>query len=812
MRHDRFAFAPFAVLVTASVLAACGGGGGECTTSSDCGDGRVCVSGACYDRSVGCTADRDCPAGLVCSKSECIAKTLCSNDDDCPDGQTCVGSLCQVGEAPPDCTADADCPGSTCNLSTGKCVVVEPACEADADCDDGDDCTLDQCTASECAHAPDPAAGCCAADADCRDVNPCTADTCVDQRCSHVAAEGCCATDADCADTDPCTFDRCLSTHCYHPQQAGVGCGCQSTGDCDDGNPCTMDACLSAACSYSKNPNSPSVECCAPGLATCDDGDATTEDSCDAALFLCQHVLKATCTVDTACNDGNPCTVDRCSQGVCASESAGIPGCCIADAGCDDGNAATSDRCVQNRCEHSECSSNGDCDDANPDTVDLCQDKTCAHLAGCTTDAQCADDDPCTTDGCNEGTYQCENVKQEGCCATLDDCDDANVGTVDDCVAGSCVHTARKACVVKADCSDGFGCTDEVCYQQFCSWSPNLDELACQCTDDASCAPTKNQKDVVCGLYIGSLPNPLHQVCVEVTGTNLGGQSCSWDSQCKSGLCLELTSGKVCYGACLDDLDCFTGTLCGQVSFGSSSSQTFSKPACVPKPTECLSDAGCQATQVCVPGESQTTPFTTVGLCVSVGGVATIGQACASDADCESELCRNLGTTAAPDLRCVGVCASDADCAVGTRCYPDVFYFIYDKETPAVTDDLYDAWPTCFADMGSFQGCTGDNQCPAGEHCELFNNASQTVFAPRCTKNTGSTAAGAACTFDAACKSGYCVDKESGNGFCFGLCQSAFECPGAGSCESVQLTVNDRGDDDAANDILQNMMVCFPAF
>jgi hypothetical protein len=574
-----------------------------------------------------------------------------------------------------------------------------------------------------------------------------------------------------------------------------------------------MDACLSASCSYSKNPNSPSVECCAPGIATCDDGDATTEDSCDAQLFLCQHVLKATCTVDTDCNDGNPCTVDHCTDSVCASTSANIPNCCVADAGCDDGNADTTDRCVDNRCEHVECVTNTDCDDGNADTVDLCKDKACTHIAGCTTDAQCQDDDACTTDGCDEATYQCQNTKIEGCCTTFADCDDSNVGTIDDCVAGSCVHDPRPACTDKTQCDDGFGCTDEVCSQGYCVWSPNFDEPACKCSEDAACAPVKNQKDVVCGLYIGALPDPLHQVCVEVLGSNMGGQACAWDSQCKSGLCLELTGGKVCYGACLDDQDCFTDTLCGTVSFGTSSGQSFSVPACVPKPTVCTSDAGCDATEVCIPGESQEAPFTTVGYCVPVAGAATIGQTCATDANCESEICRNLGTTAAPDLRCVGVCASNADCAAGTRCYPDVFYYIYDKGTDDVTDDQFSAWPTCLPDMGSFQSCSVDGQCPAGEHCALFNDKSQTVFVPRCVTNEGTSGAGAACTADAQCKSGFCANKEAGSGFCFGLCQGTSDCVGAAGsamCTPVDLTVNDRGDADETNDIVQSMNVCIP--
>ena len=802
---------PVALLL---VLAACSGGGGECSTNADCGSNQLCVEGSCYARSSGCTSSRDCPAGLVCSEGACIAKTACTTDSQCPDGQRCISSYCQVEVVTPDCTGDADCPGSTCNPITGKCVVVEPACSGDAECDDGDVCTLDQCSEGACAHAPDPAVGCCVVDNDCRDVNPCTIDACVDQRCEHVAKPDCCASDGDCDDGNACTSDRCVTERCYHPRTTGAGCGCTSTGDCDDGNPCSMDACLSGACSYSKNPNSPSVECCAPGLATCDDGDATTDDSCDAQLFLCQHVQRAICSVDTECNDGNPCTVDHCLDQACFSESAGIPNCCAAHADCDDGDPATTDRCVQNRCEHVECTTNAECDDGNAGTVDLCKDRVCTHVEGCSADAQCADDNPCTADSCDLATYKCKNTKIEGCCATLADCDDGNIGTVDSCVAGSCQHDQRPACTTPADCDDGFGCTDDGCTQGFCMWAANIDEPACKCTDDASCAPVKGTKDVVCGLYIGTLPDPLHQVCVEVLGSNLGGQSCAWDSQCKSGLCLELTEASVCYGACVDDQDCFTDTLCGNVSFGTTSGQSFSVPACVPKPTVCVSDAGCSATQVCIPGESLDAPYTTVGFCVPTTGTATIGQPCAVDADCESEICRNLGSTAAPDLRCVGVCATNADCAAGTKCYPDLFYYIFDKGTPDVTDDLYGAWPTCLPDMGSFASCSTDGQCPSGEHCDLFNDKSQTVFAPRCVTNEGPGGPGAACTLDTQCKTGFCADKESGAGFCFGLCQSAMDCSGGlGSalCTPVDLTVNDRGDADAANDIQQAINVCIPS-
>jgi len=57
------------------------------------------------------------------------------------------------------------------------------SCSADSDCDDGDDCTIDTCSSSQCTHTPDCDA--CGATV-CDDGDPCTLDTCnYDSGCSH---------------------------------------------------------------------------------------------------------------------------------------------------------------------------------------------------------------------------------------------------------------------------------------------------------------------------------------------------------------------------------------------------------------------------------------------------------------------------------------------------------------------------------------------------------------------------------------------------------------------------------------------------
>ena len=123
------------------------GGGGEgpsrCATDSDCGvtdcpEGSVdCV---CRDFGGGascvpaCSTGDECPTDLpfceggVCSDTEepVVSETSCSGDtdctmDDCPMWSvTCVchpaGRVCVPG-----CTSASECPGDTCDMSTGTC-------------------------------------------------------------------------------------------------------------------------------------------------------------------------------------------------------------------------------------------------------------------------------------------------------------------------------------------------------------------------------------------------------------------------------------------------------------------------------------------------------------------------------------------------------------------------------------------------------------------------------------------------------------------------------------------------------------------
>jgi hypothetical protein len=182
----------------------------------------------------------------------------------------------------------------------------------------------------------------------CDDGNACTVgDTCVNGICT--------GSPVICAPPDQChTSGVCNPANgvCSNPARANGTA-------CDDGNLCTQsDVCLSGVCSGTPVTCTPSDQChaagtCNPGTgacsnptrpngSACDDGNACTQsDVCTNGI--CTGSNAVTCTASdqchspgtcnpvngvcsnpvspngTACNDGNPGTVDDvCTSGICA--------------------------------------------------------------------------------------------------------------------------------------------------------------------------------------------------------------------------------------------------------------------------------------------------------------------------------------------------------------------------------------------------------------------------------------------------------------------------------------------------------------
>ncbi len=134
---------------------------------------------------------------------------------------------------------------------------------------------------------------------------------------------------------------------------------------------------------------------------SCDDGNFCTADLCSGGV--CNH---EPANDGLACDDGSGCTYDDlCAAGVCAGTLS-----------CDDGNACTTDACDGTACTHTYspspgcCTTNADCNDGNPGTMDTCTLGDCTNTpnATCTTNSECNDADPCTTDLCQPDPFSLE--------------------------------------------------------------------------------------------------------------------------------------------------------------------------------------------------------------------------------------------------------------------------------------------------------------------------------------------------------------------------------------------------------------------
>lgn len=93
----------------------------QCQTTSDCGNGLVCVNQAC----VACSNDGQCLNGNVCSAGRCVPPQCVSNNG-CQGGQVCINNFCGP------CANNAQCnQGLVC--ANGACVPPQQQNNVDPD-------------------------------------------------------------------------------------------------------------------------------------------------------------------------------------------------------------------------------------------------------------------------------------------------------------------------------------------------------------------------------------------------------------------------------------------------------------------------------------------------------------------------------------------------------------------------------------------------------------------------------------------------------------------------------------------------------
>jgi hypothetical protein len=260
----------------------------------------------------------------------------------------------------------------------------------------------------------------------------------------------------------------------------------------------------------------------------------------DLEVRLLEAGDEVTCD-PSACDDGNPCTVDRCTPAGCLSELGpngkscndgdsgtvkdacvsgqcrGVPPECLSDAECSDGNSCNGEeRCQDFGCISSAPLPNGTaCDDRDSSTTrDQCQNGVCKGMLepdpepACNP-STCDDGNVCTVDGCDGSSCRSAAVAngtlcddgnasttrdqcQHGVCKGMlepdpkpacnpSTCDDGNVCTVDSCDGLSCTYEAAPA---GTSCNDGnASTTNDRCLEDRCQGTPTRCQANSQCDD-----------------------------------------------------------------------------------------------------------------------------------------------------------------------------------------------------------------------------------------------------------------------------------------------------------------------------------------
>ena len=657
-----------------------GGGDSGCQAASECNDQNPCTTD-------NCEPSGSCSHAPIANGGSCDDGNACTTGEYCSSGN-CAAGVAKVCDDQNLCTADACLPAKGCTYTNDD----GAPCNDDDPCSSGDKCLSGQCTGKpkdcgndECTSAKCVGGTCKVAskpdDLDCDDSDACTSgDKCKDGLCVGAAK-------TDCNDQNPCTQESCVGT-----------LGCKSTpldGPCSDGDACSVaDTCSAGACKAGQPKQ-------------CDDGNPCTQDKCDAVSGAC-----AASPSDAACSDGNACTAgDACKNGSCQAGSV---------TGCDDKNPCTVDTCDASTGACQVLFNTAPCDDGDACSVgDSCASGTCKPGA----EKPCADSNTCTSDSCNPQTGACVHAAISGCgdgCSKAGDCKAGDVCNEAACVSGKCAFLPTSA-----GCDDGDACT-----------------AGDQC-EAGSCKP-------------GSAKN-----CDD-------GQPCTADS-CKAGACQHANSTD----ACSDNNACTQGDLCGG-------------GVCKPGAAKACDDAnpctqdGCDAAS----GSCSATPNSAVcsdgnpctsgeacqgGSCVGGKAVACDdGNACTSDAcDPKTGGC-NHSNNSAPCSD--GNACSEGDVCGGGSCQSGTAKTCGDGN-PCTTDTCNPATAAC-SNSANAAPCSDGDACSVGDACS--GGACKAGAAKVCADSD-------TCTNDACDPaSGNCVFKPITG--CGGNCAKAGDCSDSNVC------------------------------
>ncbi len=530
------------------------------------------------------------------------------------------------------------------------------------------------------------------------------------------------------------------------PSDAGVDAfhiECVVQSDCEDDNPCTEDTCVDNACKRVVVPT----------------GDAQDQTDGDCKKIVC--VLgspKSEIDDGDVPDDGEPCTLDKCVNGVPSSTPK------LNGSNCSIGNG--SGECISGVCYILCTPSNAasQCDDDNPCTEDAClpcNEPACAGkgkcghqgLSGMATPGASQTTGDCKERRCVEGEDQLVDDN-------LDAPDDGNECTVDLCKAGEPGHLPQSVgtacnggsykcdgqgdcvqCISVADCSGSTSnqCEISACTAGKCGFDPLPSGTSCgtsgeQCDGTGDCCETCDSLGKSCG-----------------TGSNGCGSTLN---------CGTCPTGQTCYSSsCCTPKTCAAGA-CGTKSDGCGGTITC--------PT-------CPSGQTCYSGNCCTPKTCTAGSCGTqsdgCGGTITCGT-CAAGDTCSGGKCgcsNGVKNGTETDVDCGGVCA--AKCAQGLKCLAG---------SDCTTNSCADGVCCDSACTGTCKACTSALTGQTTGTCANIKDG--TDPASECPNTLPST-----CGTTGVCKSGACefhpATVQCGAASCSGSTQYAADyCNGSGSC------------------------------
>ncbi len=553
---------------------------------------------------------------------------------------------------------------------------------------------------------------------------------------------------------------------------------CKQDNDCDDGDVCTVDLCAFGMCAHK------SVEC-AEGRwcisqpkdnvvetgciactknSDCDDGDKWTKDTC-GVTGNCYNDLISQCEDDTYCEDHNPCTVDTCNMDTKECVFTPKGGLTCFESGCMTYKCSDGGLCsvaVKKKCE-----------DNNTCTID-----TCDPVNGCQHKwyNPCNDGDPCTDDMCAPSGCEFYKSQNKGCkkCKEVEDCDDDNVCTADDCIMnpgeslGACANTNYNEVV---GCNDGDKCTTgDVCNGNKCKGL-----FPFHCDDGNVC--TSN----LCNPKTGCVFKP------GLVGKSCFGSSCLQFECNKDGGCFPLPSSKL-------DKECDDGSVCTKDSCTSSGECSYVSIGACNDGNSCTVDTcdpktGCKhepiSEAICLE-KGCLKMLCEKGACNKPFPSGLTSMKCDDGTPCTVDICLANGTCFYEFVSVNGhkcddgnACTKESTCLNG-GCMPKVKPEKSCNDQDPCTDDICDPKKGCQHKNNSWI-CDDGNACTQGDGCKDGKCQPGKIYA-MCGD-------GNACTNDACDpKTGKCTNKSVKDGSkCDDWKKGTVDSCKSGKCESKSL-------------------------